>query len=60
MDDQDRENTIASLIQTDKWVIWKTKDGKWSHTLKEAGFHQLLTIDNETQETCSGFKITGW
>jgi hypothetical protein len=53
MDDQDRENTMTSLNQTHKWVIWKTKNGKWSHT-------QLLTIDKETQDTCCGFKIKGW
>ena len=32
MDDQDREDTMDNLKQTNKWVIWKTKD-KWSTSL---------------------------
>ena len=48
MDDQDRDDTMDSLKQTNKWVIWKTKD-KWS-----VGFHQLLHIHQDTQDECRG------
>ena len=37
MDEEDRENTMATLKQLDEWVIWKTKD-KWTTLLTAAGF----------------------
>jgi hypothetical protein len=53
MDDQDRDDTMDSLKQTNKWVIWKTKD-KWSTSLQASGFHQLLHIHQDTQDECRG------
>ncbi len=41
MDEEDREDTMATLQLLDEWAIWKSKD-KWSPLLKAAGFHQLL------------------
>ena len=59
MDEKDRTDTMNSLDQSDRWVIWKSKD-KWSVSLKKAGFHQLLHIHQDTQDECWGFKIKGW
>jgi hypothetical protein len=59
MDEEDRENTMDSLKQTDKWVIWNTKD-KWSTSLRRAGLHQLLHIHQDIHDECWGFKIKGW
>ena len=59
MDEQDREDTMDSLKQTDKWVIWKSKD-KWSTSLQAAGFHQLLHTHQDIQDECWGFEIKGW
>ncbi len=59
MDDREREDTMDSLNQTNKWVIWKTKD-KWSTSLQSVGFHQLLHIHQDTQDEWWGFKIKGW
>jgi len=36
MDEEDREDTMDTLQQSDEWVIWKSKD-KWSPRLKAAG-----------------------
>ncbi len=58
MDEEDRADTIDILKQSDKWVIWKSKD-KWSASLTEAGFNQLLYIQKDTQEECWGSKIKG-
>ena len=59
MDEEDREDTMDILKQSDEWVIWKSKD-KWTTLLKAAGFHQLLYIKKDTQEDCWGSKIKGW
>jgi hypothetical protein len=59
MDEEDREDTMDTLQQSDEWVIWKSQD-KWSPRLKAAGFHQLLYIKKEIQEDCWGSKIKGW
>ena len=34
---------------TDKWVIWKAKDTKWSPILQAAGYHQILKYDKKTR-----------
>jgi hypothetical protein len=59
MDEEDREDTMDILKQSDEWVIWKSKD-KWTTLLKAAGFHQLLYIKKDIQEDCWGSKIKGW
>jgi hypothetical protein len=59
MDEEDRSDTIDILKEPDKWVIWKSKD-KWSVSLTETDFHQLLYIQKDTQEECWGSKIKGW
>jgi hypothetical protein len=46
IDEEDRTDTMNSLDQSDRWVIWKSKD-KWSVSLKNAGFHQLLHIQQD-------------
>ena len=43
MDEQDRSDTMDILKQTDKWVIWKSKD-KWATSMQSPGVHQLLHI----------------
>ena len=42
---------MDNLKQTDKWVIWKSKD-KWSTSLQTVGFHQLLHIHQDIQDEC--------
>jgi hypothetical protein len=59
MDEEDREDTMDILKQSDEWVIWKSKD-KWTTLLKATGFHQLLYIQKDIQENCWGSKIKGW
>ena len=59
MDEADRADTIDNLQQSDKWVIWKSKD-KWSVSLKEKGFHQLLYLKKDILDECWGSKIKGW
>ena len=59
MDEEDREDTMDILKQSDEWVIWKSKD-KWTTLLEAAGFHQLLYIKKDIQEDCWGSKIKGW
>jgi hypothetical protein len=45
MEDQDRQDSLEVLRDKDNWVIWKTKDDKWTHELRQSDFHQLLTLD---------------
>jgi ribonuclease HI len=59
MDEEDREDTMDILKQSDEWVIWKSKD-KWTTPLKAVGFHHLLYIKKDIQEDCWGSKIKGW
>jgi len=59
MDEEDRADTIDNLQQSDKWVIWKSKD-KWSTSLQNKGFHQLLHLKEDTLDECWGSKIKGW
>ena len=33
MEDQDRQDSLEVLHDKNKWVIWKTKDDKWTHNL---------------------------
>jgi hypothetical protein len=42
MDEDDRTDTMDSVDQSDRWVIWKSKN-KWSVSLKNTVF-QLLHI----------------
>jgi hypothetical protein len=51
MDEEDRTDIMDNLDQSDKWVIWKSKD-KWSVSLKDAGFNQLLHIQKDIQDEC--------
>jgi hypothetical protein len=48
MEDQNRQDSLEVLHGKDKWVVWKTKDNKWTHELRQEGFHQLLTLDKNT------------
>jgi hypothetical protein len=59
MDEEDRADTIDNLKQSDKLVIWKSKD-KWSASLKDKGFHQLLYLKKDILDDCWGSKIKGW
>ena len=47
--DQDKQNEMQDLCDTEHWVVWKTKEEIWTHTLKEEGFHQLLSLDKDTE-----------
>ena len=51
MEDQDRQKSLEDLRDKDDWVVWKTKDNKWTHELQQTGFHQLLSLDKNTQRT---------
>ena len=50
----------ANLTQTDKWLIWKTKDDIWTHNSKNAGFHQVFSTNKENKVSSCVFKIEGW
>jgi ribonuclease HI len=60
MGDEDRCNSLETLREKDNWVVWKTKDDKWTQQLRGEGFHQLLNIDKNTRDDCWGNKIKGW
>ncbi len=60
MDDEDRQNSLTALQETENWVIWKTRDKTWTHTLRREDFHQLLSFNKDEKEDISGFKIKGW
>jgi hypothetical protein len=60
MEDQDRQDSLEALRGKDNWVVWKTKDNKWTHELQQAGFHQLLSLDKNTTAGSWGNKIKGW
>jgi hypothetical protein len=55
MDDQDRQNTMATLEESTEWTIWKTKDKRWTPLLRQAGYHQLLDIHKNKQSDYWGF-----
>ena len=57
MEDQDRQNSLEDLRDKDDWVVWKTKDNKWTHELQQAGFYQLLSLDKNTTANSWGNKI---
>jgi hypothetical protein len=60
MEDQDRQDSLEVLHDKDNWVIWKTKDDKWTHELRQTGFHQLLALDQNSRTDSWGNKIKGW
>jgi hypothetical protein len=60
MDDLDKQTSLTTLQETENWVVWKTRDKTWTHTLKREGFHQLLSFNRDEEENISGFKIKGW
>ena len=60
MDDQDKQNSMAALHDTENWVVWKTKDETWTHVLKREGFHQLLSVNKDENEYNSGLKTKEW
>ncbi len=60
MEDQDRQDSLEVLRDKENWVIWKTKDDKWTHELRQEGFHQLLVLDKNTRAGSWGNKIKGW
>jgi hypothetical protein len=33
MDNEDRQDSLETLREKDNWVIWKTKDDKWTQEL---------------------------
>ena len=45
MDDQDEQTSITTLQETENWVVWKTRDKTWTHTLKRQVSHQLRSLD---------------
>jgi hypothetical protein len=59
MGEEDRTDIMDNLDQTDKWVIWKSKDHQ-DVSLKDSDFHQLLHIHEDIQDEYWGFKIKGW
>ena len=60
MDDQDKHNSLTDLRETENWVVWKSKDKTWTHTLREEGFHQLLSFAKDEKEHISVCNIKGW
>ncbi len=52
----DRQDSLEVLRDKDNWVIWKTKDDKWTHELRQAGFHQLLALDKTPERVAGAIK----
>ena len=50
MDEEDRADTIDILKQSDRWVIWKSKD-KWSASLTEPDFHHPMLGKRQNEST---------
>jgi hypothetical protein len=51
MKDQDKPNSMEELHKDEKWVIWKTRDDRWTHEMKKEDFHQILSLDKDTRES---------
>jgi hypothetical protein len=60
MDNEDRQDSLEALREKDNWVVWKTKDDKWTQELRREGFHQLLSLNRNTRDDYWGNKIKGW
>jgi hypothetical protein len=56
MDNEDRQDSLEALREKDNWVIWKTKDTKWTQELQRAGFHQLLSLNKTPERTAGAIK----
>jgi hypothetical protein len=50
MGDEDRLSSLETLREKDNWVVWKTKDDKWTQELRREGFHQLLTLNKDIRD----------
>jgi hypothetical protein len=51
---------MEDLRKVEGWVIWKTRDYRWTDEMKKEGFHQVLSLDKDTRERSWGHKIKGW
>ena len=60
MEDKEKQSSMEALRDTEHWVIWKTKDDIWTHTLNREEFHQILSFDKDTKANSWGQKIKGW
>ncbi len=60
MDNEDRQDSLETLREKDNWVIWKTKDNKWTQEMQRSSFHRLLSLNKNTRTDCWGNKIKGW
>ena len=60
MEDQDKTDSLEVLRNTEEWVIWKTKDTKWTQEIKKEGFNHILSVDKDTRESIWRHKIKGW
>jgi hypothetical protein len=60
MDNEDRQDSLETLREKETWVIWKTKDNKWTQDLYQADFHQLLSLNKNTRADYWGNKVKGW
>ena len=58
--DQDKQKSLSVLQETENWVVWKTRDKTWTHTLKREGFHQLLSFHKDEKENVSGSRVKRW
>ncbi len=59
MDNEDRQDYLETLREKDNWVIWKTKDNKWTQDLQWTGV-RLLSLNKNTRVDCWDKKIKGW
>jgi hypothetical protein len=51
---------MEDLRKDEKWVIWKTRDDRWTHEMKKEDFHQILSLDKDTRESRWGHKMKEW
>jgi hypothetical protein len=55
-----RQDSLETLREKDNWVIWKTKDNKWTQELHRTDLHQLLSLNKNTRADGWDNKVKGW
>ena len=60
MDDQHKQKSLTVIQETENWVVWKTRDKTWTHTLKWEGLHQLLSFHKDEKKNISDFRVKRW
>jgi hypothetical protein len=60
MGNQDKQKSLAVLQETENWVVWKTRDKTWTHTLTREDFHQFLSFHKNEKKDVNGLRVKRW